>query len=74
MPMDYLRSIEYLDLPLRVDDEHAVQCIRVLRAAGMVDATFVASEVLGREVAAVQAITTKGRVALAQHAQGKPFP
>ena len=75
MPMDYLRSIEHMQLPLRVVDAHALQCIRVLQAAGMIEATVVSSDVPGVDSAAeVHTITEKGRVALAHYAQGKPFP
>lgn len=38
MPLDYLRKIEHLGLPLVVDDENDIRCIAVLLAAGMVDA------------------------------------
>lgn len=75
MPMDYLHSIEHMHLPLRVVDQHALQCIRVLRAAGMLEAAVVSSDVPGQDDAAeVIKITDKGRVALAKYAQGKPFP
>lgn len=75
MPMDYLRSVEHMQFPLLVVDQHALQCVRVLRAAGMIEATLLASEVPGVDQSAlIQAITPKGRVALAYHAQGKPLP
>lgn len=65
---------DYLNRPLRTEAQQAIQCIRVLRAAGMIDATVVPSEVAGHDLAAVVlAITTKGRARLAQDAQGKPF-
>lgn len=74
MPMDYLLAIEHVQLPFRVSDEQAIQCVRVLKAAGLIDAKVVASDVPGRDVAAdIYAITGKGRVALAHLAQGKPL-
>ncbi|WP_147283012.1 hypothetical protein [Pseudorhodoferax soli] len=73
--MDYLLSIEYVQLPFRVTDERALQCVRVLKAAGLIEASIVASDVPGRDSAAdIRAITGKGRVAIAHHAQGKPLP
>jgi hypothetical protein len=75
MPMDYLRSVEHMQLPLLVVDQHALQCVRVLRAAGMIQATVMASDVSGEDQSAlIQAITLEGRVALAKYAQGKAFP
>lgn len=75
MSMDYLRSIEYVKLPFRVTDERAIECVHVLAAAKLVDVTFVSSGVPGIDRAAdIEAITERGRVALAYHAQGKPLP
>jgi hypothetical protein len=72
--MDYLRSVEHMQLPLLVVDQHALQCVRVLRAAGLIKATVMASDVAGEDQSAlIQAITQEGRVALAKYAQGKPF-
>lgn len=74
MPMDYLRSVEHMQLPLLVDDQHALQCVRILRAAGLIQATVMASDVPGVDRSAqIHAITQEGRVALAKYAQGKPF-
>lgn len=74
MPMDYLQSIEYLQLPFRAVDERALQCVRALAAAGLVDARFVVSNESGGDSAAdIRAITDQGRAALAHFAQGKPF-
>jgi hypothetical protein len=73
--MDYLRSVEHMQLPLLVVDQQALQCVRVLRAAGMIQATVMASDVSGEDQSAlIQAITLEGRVALAKYAQGKAFP
>lgn len=75
MPMDYLRSIEHVQLPFRVTDERAIECLHVLAAAELVDATFVASDVPGLDRAVdIDAITARGRVALACYAQGKRLP
>lgn len=75
MPMDYLRSVEHMQLPLLVVDQHVLQCVRILRAAGLIQATVMASEVPGADQSAlIQAITREGRFALAKYAQGKPFP
>lgn len=75
MPMNYLEAIEYHTFPMRVVDQQALQCLRVLLAAELVDATITASAETGLDaVAEVHGITVKGRVALAQRAQGKPFP
>ena len=75
MPMDYLCSIEHVRFPFRATDEHAIQCLQVLAAAKLVDVTFVSSGVPGVDRAAdIHAITDRGRVALACHAQGKPLP
>jgi L-arabinose isomerase len=75
MPTDFLHSIEYHDFPLHVTDRHGLECLRVLHAARLVEATFVVSQETGIDTAAeVKGITEKGRVALAQRAQGKPFP
>lgn len=70
VPMDYLRSVEYMDLPLRVEGERATDCVRLLQAAGLVMAAIKAA---GGDGAIITAITPKGRAALAQYAQGKPF-
>lgn len=73
--MDFLRSIEYHEFPLRIADRHGLQCLRVLHAAKLVKAAFALSLETGIDTAAeVQGITDKGRVALAQRAQGRPFP
>jgi hypothetical protein len=73
--MDFLRSIEYHEFPLRIADRHGLQCLRVLHAAKLVEATFAGDQETGIDTAAeVKGITEKGRVALAQRAQGKPFP
>ncbi|WP_114472634.1 hypothetical protein [Pseudorhodoferax soli] len=73
--MDYLLSIEHVHLPFRVTDEHALQCVRVLKAAGLIEASIVGSDVPGKDsVADIRAITGKGRVAIAHRRQGKPLP
>jgi hypothetical protein len=72
--MDYLRSIEHMQLPFRITDVAAIQYIHVLHAAGLVDVKMVLCPATGIDKAAdVLAITPKGRVALAHHAQGRPF-
>lgn len=73
MPMDYLHSVEHMQYPLRVVDPHALECVRVLRAAGLIEATVMASAPGVDAVAEIRCITDKGRLALAQYAQGKPF-
>ncbi|WP_326541952.1 hypothetical protein [Pseudorhodoferax sp.] len=72
--MDYLRSIEYHEFPVRVSDTRGLQCLRVLLSAELVEATFTVSPETGLDTAAeVRGITMEGRVALARYAQGKPF-
>lgn len=74
MAMEYLSALEHVKFPFRITDEQALQCLRVLKAAGLVDAVFVQSVEPGTDQAAdVLAITAKGRVALAHLAQGRPF-
>lgn len=75
MPLDYLRSaIDCRPLPVHVDDEHGLQCIRVLLAAGLIEATVTPADIPGVDRSAeVHAITTQGRVALARYVQGKPL-
>lgn len=74
MPMEYLSALEHVKFPFRITDEHALQCLRVLEAAELVDAVFVPSVDPGTDQAAdILAITPKGRVALARLAQGRPF-
>jgi hypothetical protein len=61
-------------MPFRVTDEQALQYVLVLKAAGLVEAIIVACAESGDDEAAdILAITSKGRVALAQHAQGRPL-
>lgn len=75
MPLDFLHAIEYHEFPLRIADPHGLQCLRVLHAAKLVEAEFAVSEETGTDSAAdVKGITDKGRVALAQRAQGRTFP
>ena len=72
--MDYLRSIEYHEFPMRVTDPRGLECLRVLAAAELVEVAFTVSPETGLDTAAaVQRITTGGRVALARYMQGKPF-
>lgn len=74
MPMDYLDSIDHLALPFRVTDEYAIQCLQVLVAANLIEATFVPSDAPGIDRAAdVRAITQRGRAALESYRRGKTF-
>ena len=65
MPRDYLQKIARAAFPLRVEDPYEVQCVHVLRAADLVDATVsAAKEDAGPEVVVVQRITPMGRAEL----------
>lgn len=75
MPMDYLRTIENAQFPLRVESTHDINNVAVLKAAGLVDAeisgTPADSPSPGEpEVAVVSGITPLGRKALADHREG----
>lgn len=75
MPMDYLRSIEHECFPLQIEDAHSLQCVRVLRAARLIEADIQTSPHSGIDtMGLVRSITNEGRVALAWFAQGKTFP
>lgn len=70
MPMDYLRTIEHAQFPLRVESTDDINNIAVLKAAGLVDAEINGvpgdSTVTGEgEFAVVHGITPLGRKALA---------
>jgi hypothetical protein len=74
MPLDYLQSVKNHEFPLRVSDVHGVECVQVLAAAGLIDATFEPGERPGTDIAAVvQRITSEGVAALNRYAQGKPL-
>lgn len=69
MPMDYLRSIEHAAFPLRVEDQYAIRCIDVLRAAELVEATIASADSPGSYAfAIVERITPLGRAELGRHA------
>lgn len=71
--MDYLRSIENVSFPLHVEDQQAIDCIYVLRAAELVTADISPTFVMGDyKFAVVTGITPKGRAALDYYKQGKP--
>ena len=72
MPLDYLRSIENESFPLQTTDVHAVDCIRVLLAAEMIDAQVLPEGRAGQPaLALVNGITPLGRAALARQESGK---
>ncbi|HVR52948.1 MAG TPA: hypothetical protein VMS38_24705 [Pseudorhodoferax sp.] len=73
MPLDYFRTIAQSELPLRVEDEHGVQCVHVLRAAGLVEATVVYGDATGAPFAIVHAITHEGQAALQRDSRNKPL-
>lgn len=66
MPMDFLRSIQHVRLPLRVDDPEEIGCVRLLRAAQLVEAIVKESDVPGEDdYVLVEKITALGRAELA---------
>ncbi|MGJ7615657.1 MULTISPECIES: hypothetical protein [unclassified Variovorax] len=71
MPLDYLRKIEHVGLPLLVDDENDIRCIAVLLAAGLLDAAVpppsAGGEADGVQLpAVVKKITPLGRAELSR--------
>jgi Trp operon repressor len=73
--MDYFLSLERVVLPSRVTDEYALLCLQVLVVAELVEATFVQTEVSGKEYAAdISAITERGKATLEGYRSGKPVP
>jgi hypothetical protein len=69
MPMDFLRKIEKADFPLTVEEFADVNCVAVLRAAGLVEAEMVEAAEGDPDTACavVLRITPKGHAALAGH-------
>ena len=65
MPRDYLKKIAHATFPLRVEDPYEVECVHVLRAADLVDATVTPASDHGRpEEVVVHRITPIGRAEL----------
>lgn len=73
MPMDYFRSIAASAFPMRVEDEHGVQCVHVLRAAGLVEATVVYGDAPGAPFAIIHGITHEGQAVLQRDNRNKPL-
>lgn len=66
------RSIARSASALRVDDAHGVQCVHVLRAAGLVAATVV-YDAQDTPFAIVHGITHEGPATLARDSEKKPL-
>ncbi|HVR49814.1 MAG TPA: hypothetical protein VMS38_08750 [Pseudorhodoferax sp.] len=74
MPMHYLRSIAQQSLPMRVEDQHDIDCIAVLRAAKLVEAEIEDGDTPGEyRFAIVNSITLEGWVVIARDAGNKPI-
>jgi hypothetical protein len=74
MPLDYLRSIAQETFPLRVDDEHNLRCVEVLRAASLITAEIFEGDMVHEfAFAIVRGITHEGRAALERDAVNKPL-
>lgn len=72
MPLDYLRTIEKASFPLPVDDQHAMRCLDVLKAADLVEATIHEDAEGHYASAVVLRITHQGRAALERLKLQKP--
>lgn len=73
MPREYLKKIEHAAFPLRSEDEHEIECIYILRAAGMLEAAVTPGKGPDRfELAVVYRITLKGRHELDRLRRGEP--
>lgn len=74
MPMDYLQTIKDHVFPVLVSNVNGMECLRVLDAAGLVEATFEPDERAEMDAAAiVLRITAHGWTALERDEQGKPL-
>ena len=74
MPLDYFRSIAQATLPLRVNDQHGLRCVEVLRAASLVTAEIYEGDMIHEPTfAIVRDITHQGRAALERDAANKPL-
>jgi hypothetical protein len=74
MPLDYLRFIAQQTFPLRVDDEHDLRCVEVLRAASLIAVEVFEGDLVHQSAfAIVRGITHQGRAALQRDAGNKPL-
>jgi hypothetical protein len=65
--MDFLRSIQRARLPLRIDDHEEIVCVRLLRAAHLVEAIVKEAHVAGEDdYVLIEEITPRGRAELAR--------
>jgi hypothetical protein len=73
MPLDYLRSIAQETFPLRVNDQHGLHCVEVLRGASLITAEIFEGDMVHEfKFAIVRRITHEGRAALERDAANKP--
>lgn len=74
MPLDYLHSIAQETFPLRVNDQHGVSCVEVLRAALLIRAEIFEGDMVHEfTFAIVRGLTHEGRAVLERDAANKPL-
>ncbi len=67
MALDFLRSIEHVALPLRIDDADEIRCVRILRAARLIEAVVKEASGPGEDdFVLIEKITWQGRSELAR--------
>lgn len=70
MPRDFLRKIEWVDLPIEVRSPRDIRSAAVLRAAGMLEAIVPPEPFDERSVGTILKITPLGRAELRRDADG----